>query len=238
VRLVLVAGFTQTPSSWDGVRAALPSGIEPDAVEVPRGPDFETAADALARIAGAGVWCGYSMGGRLALYVALRHPHLVDALVLVSTTPGIADATQRAARVTADEELARAIERDGVEAFLGRWLAQPMFAGVARDAPGIADRAGQTAAELAHTLRTLGTGAMPPVWDRLHELTMPVLIVTGSQDTKFDAIGDEMAARITNSPARVRLDCGHAVALEMPTELAHALHDFTRPAASSSDMTS
>jgi 2-succinyl-6-hydroxy-2,4-cyclohexadiene-1-carboxylate synthase len=235
---VLVAGFTQTPSSWDGVRAALPNNIEPNATAVPRESDFETAVDALARTAGAGVWCGYSMGGRLALYVALRHPHLVPALVLVSTTPGIADATERAARMHADEELACAIERDGVEAFLSRWIAQPMFAGVAHDAPGIADRAGQTAAELAHTLRTLGTGAMPPVWDRLHELTMPVLIVTGSRDTKFDAIGDAMAARIVNSPARVRLDCGHAVALEMPRELAQAIHDFTKPAASSSDTTS
>ena len=51
-------------------------------------------------------WLGYSMGGRYALHVALRHPELVRRLVLVSATGGIDDPAERAARREGDEALA------------------------------------------------------------------------------------------------------------------------------------
>ena len=61
-----------------------------------------------------GIYVGYSMGGRLCLRLALDRPDLVRGLMLVSTSPGIADPTERAARVEADELLADSVERDGV----------------------------------------------------------------------------------------------------------------------------
>ena len=84
--------------------------------------------------------------------------------------------------------LADGVERDGVDAFLARWLAQPMFATVPADAPGLADRRRLTPEFLAACLRRLGAGAMEPMWDELSELTMPVLLVTGSRDEKYTAI--------------------------------------------------
>ncbi|HEY1739003.1 MAG TPA: alpha/beta fold hydrolase [Acidimicrobiia bacterium] len=237
--VLFVPGFTQTPSSWDGVRAHLSMLDERDtvALAVPERDSFATTVDALVERGGAGVWCGYSMGGRLALALALAHPNVVQALVLVSAMPGIADDQEGRARVEADEQLARTIERDGTAAFLERWLAQPMFADVPADAPGVHDRAAATPAALAHSVRTLGTGSMPSMWDRLGELRMPVLVVTGNADAKFTEIGDAMAAQIPDA-RRVQLACGHAVPLVRPAELAAALHDFTKPAASSSDTTS
>ncbi len=126
------------------------------------------------------------------------------------------------------------VERDGTAAFLVRWLAQPLFADVPPDAPGVHERATATPAALAHSLRTLGTGSMPSMWHRLDELTMPVLVVTGNADAKYTAIGDEMAARIGGA-RRARLACGHAVPLVCPAELAELLHDFTSAPASSTD---
>ena len=239
MRLLLVPGFTQTPSSWDGVRAHLPPDIAGEAIAlaVPERPSFAATVDALAGAGGRGVWCGYSMGGRLALALALAHPDMVTALALVSATPGIEDEHERAARVDADEQLARALERDGTAAFLDRWLAQPLFADVPADAPGVQDRARWRPAELAHSLRTLGTGTMPSMWPRLDELKMPVLIVTGDADAKYTEIGDAMQARIANA-ARARVACGHAVPLVRPAELAARLQDFTKPPASSTDTTS
>src|ERR1044071_3487084 len=111
------------------------------------------------------------MGGRLCLRLALDYPDLVQALVLVSMSPGIVDEEARATRVAADEELARSVERDGVDAFLERWIAQPLFATVPPDAPGLADRRSLAPAYLAHCLRVLGTGTMEPMWSRLGELT-------------------------------------------------------------------
>ncbi len=237
MRLLLVPGFTQTPASWDGVRTHLDPTTDVHALALPVAASFVATAAALAERGGRGAWCGYSMGGRLALRLALDRPDLVTALVLVSATPGIDDAVERDARVAADDELAASIERDGTTPFLDRWLAQPMFVNVAHDAPGVAERTTWTAAQLAATLRTLGTGTMNPMWARLHELTMPVLIVTGDLDEKFTAIGDAMARQIAGA-RRGRLACGHAVPLERPSELAALLHDFTNAPASNTDTAS
>jgi len=134
-RFVMVHGFTQTDTSWAPVREHLAAPATEPAVEPRTG--FVAAAHALDR--GPATYVGYSQGGRLCLQLALDRPEVVPRLVLVSASPGIADATERAARVEADERLAREIERDGVDAFLERWLSQPLFATLPRD-PGAPSR--------------------------------------------------------------------------------------------------
>lgn len=223
---MLVPGFTQTPSSWDGVVAALDRDADVIAASVGVAPTFAESAAAIGEQHGAGVYVGYSMGGRLCLRLALDAPTLVHGLVLVSASPGLRDPVERDARRAADEELARAAERDGVDAFLTRWLAQPLFATVPPDAPGLADRRTLTAAHLAACLRVLGTGSMEPLWHRLGELRVPVMLVTGTQDEKFDRLAVEMAAMIPRA-RHTRVECGHAVPQEQPAALARVLARFT-----------
>ena len=218
-KVVLVPGFTQTGASWSGVRAVLRETCDVVTLEVPRRPTFEETAHALGEHGGRAVYAGYSMGGRLVLRLALDRPELVEGIVLVSATAGIADPHERAERVAADEALAQSIERDGVDAFLTRWLAQPMFAGVPRDAPGLADRRLLTAPFLAHCLRVLGTGAMEPMWDRLGELAAPVAFVTGTEDAKFEQLALAMLRHVTDEVVHVRIEGGHALPLEQPAVL-------------------
>jgi 2-succinyl-6-hydroxy-2,4-cyclohexadiene-1-carboxylate synthase len=221
--LILVPGFTQTASSWSAVRRVLDGDTR--AVEVPDPDDFPRTACAIGEAGGSGVYAGYSMGGRLCLRLALDRPELVRALVLVSATPGIEDASERASRVESDERWAGLAERDGVDAFLARWLAQPMFASVPADAPGLADRRALTPAFLAACLRRLGTGAMEPMWDRLVELTIPVLLVTGRRDEKFTAIARRMQEYLPDAEHR-ELDAGHALPLEQPEALGRLIAEF------------
>jgi 2-succinyl-6-hydroxy-2,4-cyclohexadiene-1-carboxylate synthase len=218
-RLVLVPGFTQTASSWDGVMEALHPSIDVRAVEVPVRKTFVDTARAIGDEGGDAVYCGYSMGGRLCLRLALDRPARVHRLVSVSATPGIEDDVERAARVTNDEQWARSIEDDGIDAFLDRWLAQPLFASVPADAPGVADRRSLTPGFLAHCLRVLGTGAMEPMWSRLDELAMPVTVVTGGRDAKFT----EIAMRMPGEHVVVE-GAGHALPLEAPDALAAVLN--------------
>lgn len=220
-RLVLVHGFTQTGRSWSAIAEDLARDHEVVLVDAPghgRSAAVEVdlwgSADALAEVGGPAVWVGYSMGGRMALHLALRHPELVDALVLVGATGGIDDDDERAARRAADETLAARIEAVGVEVFLDEWLAQPMFAGVPDDR---AERLINTAAGLASSLRHCGTGTQEPLWGGLRALQMPVLVVHGEHDAKFAAAARRLGVCIgANATVAAVPDAGHAAHLERP----------------------
>jgi 2-succinyl-6-hydroxy-2,4-cyclohexadiene-1-carboxylate synthase len=224
--LVLLHGFTQTRQSWRRTVAALdghPHALAPDlpghGLAAERRPASFAACAAYVRALGGERFalCGYSMGGRLALGLALRIPERVRRLVLVSASPGLADAGERAARRAADEALADRIEAIGVEAFAREWAAQPLFAGQPAEvaAAAHADRVRRSTTELAAQLRGLGTGAMPPLWERLGELRMPVSAVVGERDAKFRAIAERMGF-----PVEVVPGAGHALPLEAPAVVA------------------
>ena len=191
-RLVVVHGFTQTGRSWDPLVPLFGDHFEVVAPDLPghgRRSDVHVGMDEAARLlgedGGKGAYIGYSMGGRVALHLALARPDLVERLVLVSTSAGIEDDDDRAARREADEELAAAVEAEGVDAFLAEWLAQPLLAGLPPEAAGLDARRENTAAGLAAALRLLGQGAMEPLWRRLLELRMPVLVVAGERDDAY-----------------------------------------------------
>jgi 2-succinyl-6-hydroxy-2,4-cyclohexadiene-1-carboxylate synthase len=227
-RVVLVHGFTQTGRSWDPFLPALEAaGHEVRAPDVPVGTNLWDTAGRLADAGGTGHWVGYSMGGRLCLHVALAHRSAVRRLVLVSATGGIDDPGARARRRAADEELAGAAERDGVDAFLERWLARPLFAGLAPEAAGLEERRSHTAPALAAVLRLLGTGSQEPLWGRLGELAMPVLVVVGERDAAFTALGRRMVEGMgTNASLAVVPGAGHACHLEQPAAFLDAVLPF------------
>jgi pimeloyl-ACP methyl ester carboxylesterase len=150
----------------------------------------------------------------------------VQGLVLVSSTAGIAEPDARADRVVADETLAESVERDGVDTFLERWLAQPLFATVPSGAAGLAERRGLSASYIAHCLRVLGAGAMDPMWDRLAELEMPIALVTGTTDAKYEKLALTMLERMRGDAVHVRLDGGHALPLEQPAVLGGFVASF------------
>jgi 2-succinyl-6-hydroxy-2,4-cyclohexadiene-1-carboxylate synthase len=225
-RVLLVPGFTQTASSWSAVAGVVRESCTVRALEVPQPTTFAATAAEIGENGGPGVYVGYSMGGRLCLRLALDRPDLVHALVLVSASPGIADAEERAARVEADETLADGVEHDGVATFLASWLAQPMFATVPPDAPGVTDRRRLRPAFLAACLRRLGAGAMEPMWADLAQLAMPVLLVTGTLDAKYTALAHRMLERMHPGVAHVKLDGGHALPLEQPAVLGGLITAF------------
>jgi 2-succinyl-6-hydroxy-2,4-cyclohexadiene-1-carboxylate synthase len=224
-RVVLVHGFTQTLRSWDRLEQPLRSSYRLTAVDAPGHglsgavtASLPDAARLLTDQAGAATYIGYSMGARLCLHAALQRPDLVTGLVLIGGTAGIDDPEARAQRQHDDNALADAIERDGVTAFLDRWMAQPMFANVPDpDGHGRADRLRNTATGLAGSLRLAGTGAQDSLWPRLHELAMPVLVLAGEHDHKFSDIGHRLVAAIgANARFEVVAQAGHAAHLEQP----------------------
>lgn len=198
-------------------------------------PSFDTAVKGVARLItelGAPLpLLGYSMGGRVALLVALEAPRLVEQLILISTAPGIEEDAVRARRRREDEKLATTIERDGVEAFLDGWLSRPLFAGLAtRGAEWMAAdrlrRRRNTAPGLAAALRGMGQGTMPPVAGRLAELKMPVLVLAGEAAPGEVAMAQALAAAISASTLVIIPGAGHALIGEAPKEVAAAVGRF------------
>ena len=121
----------------------------------------------------------------------------------------------------ADEALADELERQGVAEFVRRWLAQPLFAGLATEAAGVEARLENTVAGLAASLRLAGTGAQESLWNRLPELEMPVLAVAGERDEIFRARAEAMVAAIgANAEAAVVPGAGHAAHSEAPEAFA------------------
>jgi 2-succinyl-6-hydroxy-2,4-cyclohexadiene-1-carboxylate synthase len=233
--LLLLHGFTQTGRGWDEVARHLAGEryrpLAPDlrghgAAAARRPIDFQACVADVARLGGARfALAGYSMGGRLALHVALAHPERVSRLVLVSATAGIEDDGERAARRAADEQLAAWMQPRLMTEVADRWGAQPLFAGQSGEvaAAARADRLNNDPHHLAASLRGMGTGVMEPLWDRLGSLSMQAVVVVGERDEKFTALGERLAARLPRGELVVVPGAGHALALEAPAAVAAAI---------------
>ena len=231
---VLLHGFTQTSRSWDRyidllqpeqsiVRVDAPGHANSTSVTA----DLPTTATMVTQQSGLADYIGYSMGARLALHIALLHPATVRRLVLVSGSPGLRSPDERSARVQADEKLAREIAEIGVGKFVEKWLSGPLFAGLTSSPAEIQDRLRNTSAGLASSLRLCGTGTQESLWERLHELTMPVLLVVGSDDDKFRHIGDDMKSTIgANAELTVINNAGHSVHLEQTPRFHSVVSEF------------
>ena len=233
--VVLLHGFAGTGRGWDPVVARLDAerytalapdqrghgeraGARPITFDAVAQDVLDLAPDRFAL-------CGYSMGGRIALHVALAAPERITRLTLVATTAGIEDELERARRRAADAELARAIEEDGLEDFAERWLAQPLFADDPPAAQTLAraDIVRNDPAGLAAALRGIGTGAMTPLWDRLGELDLPAVVLAGQRDAKFRSLGERLAAELPQGAFLLARGAGHALPRVAPDAVAAAI---------------
>lgn len=174
---------------------------------------------------------GYSMGGRLALYLAVTYPDWFASLVLESASPGLATEIARAERQKSDEALADWIETNGIEAFVDRWEQLPLWANQAQMPPAERQklrhqRLQNNPVGLANSLRGMGTGVQPSLWPHLADLTLPVLLLAGELDHKFVSINQQMAAQIPHCQLEIIPQAGHTVHWERPYQFNTNLLNF------------
>ena len=235
--VVILHGFTGDRSTMGELASRVdPDAVVPDLAGHGPGPHPDEhgaytvdamAGSVVARIEGPIDLVGYSMGGRVALTLACRHPERVRSLSLIGASAGLADPADRAARAAADDELADLIERD-LPTFVDRWMANPLFATQARLGSGFLERArAQRLANdphaLATSLRAASTGRMTPLHDDVHRCAMPVGLIVGADDPKFLGLADGLAPRFPDAEIHVIADAGHAAHLEQPDAVAAAI---------------
>lgn len=245
--LVLLHGFTGSAASWRAHSAVFSKKFKTLAIELLGHGTSDSPADparyrmeqcvedltavfdrlGLRRLN----LLGYSMGGRVALHVAAADSERIGTLLLESASPGIAGQDERQARVASDEALANSIEQQGLEAFVERWSHLPIFASQAFLPEVVradlrAQRLSNSPRGLANSLRGLGAGVPPPLWDQLKDMRTPTLLIAGGLDQKYVSIARAMAAALPAGWLGIIPDAGHAAHLEQPEAFDRLVLEF------------
>lgn len=176
-------------------------------------------------------WIGYSMGGRIALAIALALSEKTLSLTIESASPGLATQSERNTRITQDSELANWIVEVGLDEFVDYWENLPLFTSQKHlpDSQRKAQRKQRLTNNpvgLANSLKGIGTGIQTTVKNKLCKINFPTLLICGNLDIKFTQIAHEMHKIIPQSQVREINDAGHAPHFEKPSEFNQIVLEF------------
>ena len=183
----------------------------------PRGPTPDSLTRDLLTILNAveverAVVGGLGAGGQIALRFWHEFPDRVRALVLIGTMPGLRNGPAQQIWNGQIEQLAAAVERDGLDALEGGAEVDPRLhacpSGLAAAARGI--------------LTQNDDGALP--W--LPRIDVPVLIIVGSEDTPNLSAAHFMARSIPHAREVVVPRANHAANIHRPAAVNAAISDF------------
>ena len=249
---LFVHGFLGEAADWHRLRTLLGSSVGAACFELPghgSAPPVSGAAaewfpdaarrlqQACAQLPAPPVVVGYSMGGRLALFSAVRYPAAASALVLLGADPGIGNAVARHERRVRDDvlagELAAAGDEQTFAAWLRRWYALPLFGRLNRH-PAFEEllrrRLRQRPEALAAALRGLSVSRQPALWNELQALPIPALFIAGAEDAKYRAVAERIKALGPPWQVAVCPGAAHAVHIEQPEAVAGLIRSFARGA--------
>lgn len=171
---------------------------------------------------------GYSMGGRMALHALLEKDHPWQAAVIVSANPGLENEQDRADRRTADVQWANRALTGDWQRFFADWNAQPLLGGTEMRDPQASSRLVMRRREVARSFVDWSLGVQEPLWERLHEIKVPVLWVAGENDLKFREIAEKATARTPNTTLAIAPNASHRVPWENETWFAQQVAQFLK----------
>lgn len=234
--IMLLHGFTGTHATWNVIWDYLAhyAIVAPDLVghgetDAPSNPQRyaidQAAEDLIAILDHFGYkqahLLGYSMGGRLALYTAIHYPHRIKTLTLESASAGLAQKSERRIRAAQDNQLAEDIEQKGIQWFTGYWEALPLWESQKQLSFTVTtqlrqERLNQRPKGLANSLRGMGTGVQPALWDQLPTFRIPTHLIVGELDHKFVQLNQKMLELLPNAHLTIIKNAGHCIHLEQP----------------------
>lgn len=173
---------------------------------------------------------GYSLGGRIALVTACTYPQKFSALCLEGANPGINSTAEQQARLESDRKLARKILEKGMETFVKEWYRLPLFASLAKN-PELLNQVSVKRAQndpywMAKVIEELSPGLQPPLHSMPNKLIIPVLLVAGQLDEKYQTINRSLKLQFPRSEIATISGAGHNTHLENPRAFMIELKQF------------
>lgn len=244
--LLMLHGFMGAHDDWEPIIDSLCEDYRCLAVDLPghgRTPfagdpaayTFAGAADLVRaflqqRGVGSAHVLGYSMGGRLALYMAAHHPDVCDRVVVESASPGLLDKHMAGARVQQDGRWATRFETEPMETVLRDWYRQPVFASL-QERPEVLEammrrRMNNCPAEIARAMRGFSVGIQAPLWAALPDMSRDVLVLVGEKDGKYLQVAERMAQSGPRVGVAVIPEAGHNAHCEQPDEFARVCREW------------
>ncbi|XP_073113105.1 protein PHYLLO, chloroplastic isoform X4 [Elaeis guineensis] len=264
--VVYLHGFLGTSQDWVPIMKAISSTARCISIDLPGHGEsqvqwdmdksskqklnisVEAVADILMKLicditSGGVILVGYSMGARIALYMALKYNEKINGAVIISGSPGLRDKAARRIRSAQDEARAHFLLAHGLQYFLDIWYAGSLWKSL-RDHPHfneiVRNRAKHSDIQaLAKVLSDLSIGKQLSLWEDLKHCQKPLLFIAGDKDIKFRDISKQMCSEIRTCSEgkdhieRVQLsemvivpDCGHAVHWENPLPVINAVRKF------------
>jgi len=265
--IILIHGFLGTPSDWDPFQIAWQSEaganaspcVTIDLLDIARRIILdrkqalglkELASQILADIdedermrSGFDV-IGYSMGGRIALEIAIQHGSResqrhadTPTFTLLSAHPGLDDVSERNIRCSSDIRLADrlatisvATEKDVrlefATAFLDEWYGQALFSTLRMRKDFIAFAqcrcealsSGDCASLWAEIVVDCSPGRSQPRWEALEHRLDDCSMIVGDRDARYVAVATR--ARSIGVATALISDAGHAAHIEQPAKVA------------------
>jgi len=169
---------------------------------------------------------GYSMGGRIALELALNHPELVKALVLANSSVGLAPPSSES--IERRRAMLELLDKGDMKAF-SRMMATSAFStSFESKNPTEFERYMKVKLQnqpegLARIMRLLGAPASPP---DLSKVKCPVLLIVGQNDSIMGAEQGKQTHKAIVGSKLVTLPTGHAAAIELPERFNSAVLEF------------
>jgi 3-oxoadipate enol-lactonase/4-carboxymuconolactone decarboxylase len=183
------------------------------------------ASDALAVMDAAGIEraaiCGLSLGGMIAMTLALNAPERVSALVCACTSAQMDANIWRARIETVRAQGTAAIAEAALQRFFDPDFALTHPDVVATTRTALLAMSAEGYAGCAAAIRDM------QLIDRLATITAPTLVISGSKDvsTPFEGHGVRIAAAIPGART-VSLDTAHLASLEAPVSFAGVVRAF------------
>ncbi|MEG5059796.1 2-succinyl-6-hydroxy-2,4-cyclohexadiene-1-carboxylate synthase [Microcoleus sp. A2-C5] len=172
---------------------------------------------------------GYSMGGRLALYMTLHFPERFEKVVLESASPGLKSEKERSHRRQADSQTAQKLENSNIKDFILNWYDRPLFKSLKKSPKFdqlIESRLANNPLELAKSLRNLGTGNQASLWEKLTQNQIPILLLVGEDDRKFQSINAEIASLCPAASLNIIPNAGHNIHFENIDKFVEVVRQF------------